>query len=182
MSGRVATKGLVMVSKRHVRLAALYRSHSTMATRLAYLLTGDRERAEDICHDAFVRVAGRLGFLTSEDVFVSYLRRTVVNLSNSHFRRLRLERAHQLKEVVQETSVAYQADIETRDEILTLLRALPTRQKTAIVLRFYLELSAAETSEVMNASVDAVNGLVRRGLNQIEGGLKVPGEGIGRQT
>ncbi len=64
-----------------------------MRSRLAYLLTGDRELAQDLAQDAFVKVLGRFHDLRNRDAFWWYLRRTVVNLANSHFRRRRVERA-----------------------------------------------------------------------------------------
>jgi RNA polymerase sigma factor (sigma-70 family) len=75
------------------KLEALYLRHGPAALRLAYLLTGDRELAEDIAQEAFVRVARRLSGLRDVDSFRWYLRRTVVNLANSQLRRRRVERA-----------------------------------------------------------------------------------------
>src|SRR6266567_6948644 len=75
------------------RLGDLYRGHADGAVRLAYLLTGDRALAEDLVQDAFVRLAGRLVHLRDQQAFEAYLRRTVVNLSNSYFRRRKVERA-----------------------------------------------------------------------------------------
>src|SRR5712692_10476050 len=74
------------------RIGELYLHHADAAVRLAYLLTGDRALAEDLVQDAFVRMAGRLVHLRDPRAFDAYLRRTVVNLSNSHFRRRKVER------------------------------------------------------------------------------------------
>src|SRR2546430_8663604 len=76
------------------RLGELYRDHAEPALRLAYLLTGDRGLAEDLVQEAFVRVAGRFVQLRDPDAFGAYLRRAVVNLANSHFRRRRVERTY----------------------------------------------------------------------------------------
>src|SRR5437764_6306673 len=80
------------------RLGELYRRHAPDAARLAYLITGDRALAEDLVQDAFVRMVGRFQDLRNPDAFAAYLRRTVVNLSHSHFRRLRVERAYVARE------------------------------------------------------------------------------------
>src|SRR5919108_928004 len=80
------------------RLGELYLRHADEAVRLAYLLTGDRALAEDIVQDAFVRLAGRLVHLRDQSAFPAYLRRTVVNLANSHYRRKRVERAYLKRE------------------------------------------------------------------------------------
>jgi DNA-directed RNA polymerase specialized sigma24 family protein len=73
------------------RLDELYRAFAP-DTRLACLLTGDPGLAEDLAQDAFVRVLGRFRDLRTES-FWWYLRKTVVNLSRSYFRRRRVERA-----------------------------------------------------------------------------------------
>src|SRR2546428_6235029 len=80
------------------RLGELYLRHADDAVRLAYLLTGERALAEDLVQDAFVKLAGRLVHLRDPGAFDAYLRRTVVSLANSHFRRKRLERAYLKRE------------------------------------------------------------------------------------
>ena len=74
------------------RLAGLYEEHVGRAVALATLLTGDRYIAEDIAHDAFLRVAGRFGELRYPAAFGAYLRTTVVNLCRARVRRLERER------------------------------------------------------------------------------------------
>jgi hypothetical protein len=69
----------------------LYRLHSRDARRLAYLLTGSKDAAEDITQDAFIRVIGRLGHLRDPTAFGPYLRRTVVNVARMQFRRRKVE-------------------------------------------------------------------------------------------
>src|SRR5437867_1974373 len=76
------------------RLGELYLRHADSAVRLAYLLTGDGALAEDLVQDAFIRLAGRLTHLRDPGAFEAYLRRTIVNLSNSYFRRRKVERSY----------------------------------------------------------------------------------------
>lgn len=76
------------------RLGELYVRHAPDGIRLAYLLTGDRALAEDLVQEAFARFVGRLLHLRSPEAFEPYLRRTIVNLCRSHFRRRRVERAY----------------------------------------------------------------------------------------
>src|SRR5712691_13127442 len=83
------------------RLGELFQQHGDGAVRLAYLLTGDRALAEDLVQDAFVKLAGRLVHLRDPGAFDAYLRRTVVNLANSHHRRKRVERAYLLRQRAQ---------------------------------------------------------------------------------
>src|SRR5437762_11037529 len=142
----------------------LYARHAAAAVRLAYLLTGDRALAQDILQEAFVRVVGRFHDLRNRDSFEWYLRRVVVNLANSHFRRLKVERAYLRREARAPAAASVEApDVETREELWWVLQSLPERQRTAIVLRFYEGLSEAQTAEVLRCPVGTVKSLVSRG-------------------
>src|SRR5437588_487857 len=88
------------------RLGELYARHAPDAARLAYLLTGDRALAEDLVQEAFVRMFGRFRDLRNPEAFGAYLRKTVVNLSRSHFRRLKVERAYTARRAVEPAATA----------------------------------------------------------------------------
>ena len=147
------------------RIEALYRTHSPDAFRLAYLLTGDRQLAEDLVQDAFVRVLGRFHDIRSPDAFWWYLRRTLVNLSRSHFRRRRVERAYLERGVdpKPESSTA----VEDRDEVGRALRILRPEQRAALVLRFYEDLSEAEIGEILQCPVGTVKSMTARGVARL---------------
>ena len=151
----------------HGRLAELYARHAADAIRLAYLLTGDRQLAEDFVQDAFVKLAGRLVHLRDPRAFDAYLRRTVVNLSNSHFRRKRLERAYLRRSAAEPAASADAPDVGVRDELWSGLQRLPVRQRTAIVLRIYEDLSEERTAEILRCRPGTVRSLVSRGLAQL---------------
>jgi RNA polymerase sigma-70 factor (sigma-E family) len=151
------------------RLGELYRMHAGDAARLAYLVTGDRALAEDIVQEAFVRLYGRFRDLRNPDAFDVYLRRTVVNLARSHFRRRKVERKHAPK-LVDEPAVD-PVDLGERDRLWSVLQSLPERQRTAIVLRFYEDLSEVSTAEVMGCPVGTVKSLVSRGLERLRATL-----------
>lgn len=153
-------------SVRQRGLAELYRTHASSAFRVAYLITGDRALAEDLTHEAFIKVFGRIRQLRDESSFDAYLRQAVVNLSNSHFRRARLERRHLRGEVRGPMAVELPG-VEERDELRTALVALPVRQRTAIVLRYYEDLSERETADIMGISSGAVRSLVARGMGDL---------------
>ena len=125
-------------------IADLYRAHMPAATRLAYLLTGDRTAAEDVAQDAFLRAASRLGALRDEAAFPAYLHRAVVNASRNRARRLSLERRHA---VPAHEGVDTLPDLATRDGLWHALQRLPHRQRAALVLRFYLDLPEAEVAQ-----------------------------------
>src|SRR4029453_7773795 len=64
------------------------------AVRLAALITGDPDLAQDIAHDAFLRSVGRFRHLRQPEAFEAYLRRAVVNACTSYFRRRKVEVAY----------------------------------------------------------------------------------------
>jgi RNA polymerase sigma-70 factor (sigma-E family) len=147
------------------RLAALYEAHAPEAARLAYLLTGDRALAEDVVHEAFVRLLGRFRDLRHPEAFRAYLRTTVVNMTRSHFRRRRVERAYVEREG--RAAKAPSADPEGRQEMWDALQSLQPRQRAAIVLRYYEDLTEAQTAEVLGCAVGTVKSLVSRGLDRL---------------
>ncbi|MFN2543889.1 MAG: SigE family RNA polymerase sigma factor [Actinomycetota bacterium] len=152
------------------RLGELYGRHAPDAARLAYLLTGDRALAEDLVQDAFVRMFGRFRDLRNPDAFGAYLRRTVVNLSRSHFRRVKVERAYVRRESGMPPGPG--AEIGAREEMWQALLRLPERQRAAIVLRYYEDLSEAETADAMRCPAGTVKSLVSRGIERLRQEMK----------
>ena len=143
-------------------LAELYVRHAPDALRLAYLLTGDQTLAEDLVQDAFVKLAGRLLHVRDPGGFHAYLRTTMVNLTRSHFRRTRVERRYAERQT--EPPPVGSPDVAEREVLRAALMALPERQRTAVVLRYYEDLSEAQTAELMRCRTAAVRSLVARGM------------------
>jgi RNA polymerase sigma-70 factor (sigma-E family) len=148
-------------------LADLYERSAPGAVRLAYLLTGDRAIAEDIAQDAFVRVAGKLVHLRRHEAFDAYLRRTVINLSRNHFRRRAIERAYLARLRVVDGSPSHDRDVVERQAMLAALQDLPHRQRSAIVLRFYEDLSEDAVADILRCRPATVRSLVFRGVQTL---------------
>jgi len=145
------------------RLEDLYMRNAPGALRLAYFLTGNRAVAEDLVQEAFVRVAGRFAHLRVPDAFDAYLRRTIVNLFTSQLRRAKIERAY----IARYGAPPFEErpeDPATRDELWRALHRLPRRQRAAIVLRFYEDLSERQAAQILRCSPGALNQLVVRGM------------------
>jgi RNA polymerase sigma factor (sigma-70 family) len=143
----------------------LYEDHATRAFRLAYLLTGDRELAEDLVQDAFVRLIGRFADLRNPGSFAVYLRRTIVTLSYGTFRRRRTERAYLAHErgLAQGRSDVL-PDVEGKDELWTQMQRIAPRQRAALVLRYYEDLSEQQAADVLGCSLRTLKSLVTRGI------------------
>jgi RNA polymerase sigma factor (sigma-70 family) len=146
-------------------LAELYQTNADGAYRLAYLLTGDREAANDLVQEAFVRIVARFGHLRHREAFQSYLRRAIVNLAKSEFRRKSIERRFLASH--RDRSVSIPPDVESRLALWRMLLELPARQRIALVLRYYEDMSEDETAEILRTSRRAVNALVARGLDRL---------------
>ncbi len=150
------------------RLGDLYAAHISGAVRLAYLLTGNHALAEDLAHEAFVRVAGHFSHLRNPDAFPSYLRSTVLNLSRMHFRKQKTERTYLEREAsMRPRDEAEQPDVEVTHAMRQALLRLPERQRAAIVLRYYEDLSDAATAEILKCRPATVRSLVFRGMESL---------------
>jgi RNA polymerase sigma-70 factor (sigma-E family) len=152
------------------RLGELYARHAPGAVRLAYLLTGDHALAQDLVQDAFVRLYGRFRDLRDPEAFPAYLRATVVNLARSYFRRRRVERTYLQREGAARNPPS--EEVGRRQEMWEALQALPIRQRAAIVLRYYEDLTEAQTADVLRCPVGTVKSLVSRGIQRLRDELR----------
>ncbi len=144
--------------------ADVFAAHHREALRLAYLLCGDSHRAEDAVAEAFTKMyrRWRRGGI---DHPRAYVRRAVVNEVNSRFRRLAVERREAERRRGDDRGLrSADEDVADRDEVLRALGALPVRQRTAVVLRYYADLSEADTAAAMEVAVGTVKSCVSRGL------------------
>jgi len=160
---------------RDERLAELFRAESARAVRLAYLLTGERDLAEDLAQEAFLRIAGRLRSVYP-DAFAAYYRRTLVNLVRSHHRHARVRRryadrieadARRARDAVEQASPPDARD----DRLWTALTALPSGQREAIVCRYYLDMSEQQTADTLGVRVGTVKSATSRGLQALRSAL-----------
>jgi len=154
------------------RLGDLYARHVPATIGFAYLLTGSRVDAEDLVHEAFVRVVGRLRHLRTPDAFDAYLLRTVVNLHTSRLRRLRVERRYLAREGPRLSQAVAPHDFGERDRIWRALDLLPKRQRAAVVLRYAEDRSERETADLLRCSVAAVKSLTARALDTLRAELR----------
>lgn len=143
----------------------LYAAHYASLVRLSTLLLRDVGAAEEVVQDAFVAMHGAWRRIREEEKGLAYLRRTVVNRSRSVLRRRVVADRHAPTPGPDAPSAEYGAlaRIES-DQVLACLRTLPPRQREALVLRYYADLSEAQIAETMRVSRGSVKTHTSRGI------------------
>jgi RNA polymerase sigma-70 factor (sigma-E family) len=132
--------------------------------RSAYLLTGDRGQAEDLLQLTLLRTARR--WHVARRAPEAYARRVLINLFRDQWRRSQRRVDEQpLDDASAEAASGHFADILAgREAVIAALRQLPARQREVLVLRFYSDLSVAETAAAIGASEGTVKSYTSRAL------------------
>jgi RNA polymerase sigma-70 factor (ECF subfamily) len=146
-------------------------NHRRLFTALC-LVTGDREEAEEIAQDAFLRVYERWDRVARMDDPDGYLFRVAMNQFRNRYRRMRL--------AVRRTflpggGVDELAEIETRDQIVRLLQTLAPRERAAIVLTGILDLPAEEAGRMLGIKSSTVRTLTTRARAHMKDQVVDPG-------
>lgn len=147
--------------------------------RLAFLLTGDLDEAEDLLQAAYAKAMPHWSRIRTYDVPDAYLRRVMVSIRTSWWRRARgrerlvAQPPDQTLDRVAPGAGLGEAVVESQ-VLLGALRRLPERQRAAVVLRHWCDLSEAETAEAMGCSLGTVKSNTSRGLAQLRAVLAVP--------
>lgn len=148
------------------RVAALYQEHALTLVRLAKIMLGDQAAAEDVVQDSFLGLYRRWASLDDHDRAVGYLRASVLNgCRHAHRGRTRRDRALMSAGRPADIVSAEESALigEANREVMAALRALPVRQREAVVLRFYLDLSEDQAALAMGVSRGTVKSATSRG-------------------
>jgi len=146
-------------------LEALIADKGEHLLRTAILLAGSRAEGEDLLQAALERVFKRWRSIRGDPE--GYLRRTLHHLAIDGWRAKQTWRAR-LRLLAAPEAVPDMADaVDQRDRVVRLLQQLPPRQRTAVVLRYWEDLTEAETATVMNCSVGTVKSAASRGLSRL---------------
>ena len=142
----------------------LYSLHYRALVRLAALLVRDTPTAEEVVQDAFVAMHGGWQRLRDAEKALAYLRQAVVNRSRSVLRHRTVVDKNLQKAPPDMPSAEHGALVLLeRSAVVAALRGLPDRQREAIVLRYYADLSEAEIATAMGISRGTVKSTISRG-------------------
>jgi RNA polymerase sigma-70 factor (sigma-E family) len=143
----------------------LYSMHYTALVRLAAMLVRDTPTAEEVVQDSFVAMHDGWERLRDTEKALAYMRQAVVNRSRSVLRHRMVVEKNQQKPPPDMPSAEHGAlALVERSAVIAALRDLPERQREAIVLRYYADLSEAEIAAAMKISRGAVKSHTSRGM------------------
>lgn len=141
-------------------LEEVYRSSRVSLTRLAFLLVGDRDEADDIVQSVFVTAARRWSTIGEP---TAYLRRAVANRAHDVHRR----RFRPAAPVVPSGD----ACVPDLDGVWRVVESLPTAQRVVVVLRYYEDLSLVDIAALLGRPQSTVRSDLRRALIQLRRSL-----------
>jgi RNA polymerase sigma-70 factor (sigma-E family) len=135
----------------------LYHSEYRSLVRMSAVLVGDVSTAEEVVQDTFIAMHSAWRRLRQSDKAVNYLRRSVMNRSRSVLRHRAVADRHAPKPEPDMPSAEQGAIAQLeRSAVISALLALPPRQREALVLKFYLDLSEGQVASMMHISRGAV--------------------------
>jgi RNA polymerase sigma-70 factor (sigma-E family) len=155
---------------RQAAVARLYQEHSLGLVRLAHIMLGEKTAAEDVVQEAFVGLYRRWALLSDQAKALQYARSAVLNGCRSVLR----QRARRGQPGAWPTAAAgvpsaeaAVLDSEDNRALLAALHRLPDRQREAVVLRYYLDMPAAEIAATMGISQGSVRSATSRALESL---------------
>src|SRR5687768_14051380 len=145
----------------------MFRRHYAALVRLAFVMVGDRGAAEDAVQDAFVSLHRNWRKLRDPEAAEAYVRSAVLNRCRSWVRRQAVQRAKKPLLLVREEPPKGPEDAAVGHEevgsLVSAMRTLPRRQREVLACRYVLELSVAETADLLEISGGSVKVHTHRG-------------------
>lgn len=178
VTGAIRMGSFAAQRERETALSGLFRSHCVELVRLAYVLLGDRPRAEEAVQEVYLSLF-RNWPPRDEVSALAYLRAGVINQCRSEQRRIiRARRGEPMLRaslLLAPASPDTAADVVAQDEagqIVQHIRSLPRRQREVITCRYYLQLSERETAELLEIGIGSVKTHTHRGLATLQARLE----------
>ena len=177
-SGEVTAGGLPLTGAVPATLdvdrfvADMFRAEGVSLVRLARLFVDDRNAAEDLVQEAFIRLARSARRIEDPARAPAYLRSIVLNLARDHNRRGLVSLRH--RSPIIDVQAGVDDELAVRDDqrqVLDALRDLPARQRACLVLRYYDELGIDDIAVTLGVSRNSVKTHLQRGLAALEARL-----------
>ncbi len=153
----------------------LFHEEGASLVRLARLFVDDRNAAEDLVQEAFLRLARHAGRIEAEDRAPAYLRSIVLNLARDHNRRglvsLRHSSTRSGDSAVSEDASDQVARSDDHRRVVTALRALPRRQRDCVTLRYFDDYPIERIATTLGVSPNSVKTHLQRGMAALERAL-----------
>ena len=158
-------------------VTALYAEHAAGLIRLGFVMLGDRGAAEDVVQDAFLGLYRNWDRLNDPAKALPYIRSSVLNGCRAAFR-AQARRDRRDRAAARDSWLAFDSAeaavllSEEHREVFGAVRKLASRQREALLLRYYLGLSLDETAQVMGISTGTVKSALSRAIAAVGRTLK----------
>lgn len=146
---------------------SFFEMHHAELARLAYLVTGEAEVADDLAADALLEVWRHWDRVAAADSPIAYARGVLANLARNRIRRLSRERRGLLGLGLLWRDRTQDVDVPTVVDVRQALHRLPYRRRACVVLRYAFDLSERETARTLGISVGTVKSQTSRGVAQL---------------
>jgi RNA polymerase sigma-70 factor (ECF subfamily) len=162
----------------------LFRTEGRSLVRLARLFVDDRDAAEDLVQEAFLRFARHAGNIQTVERAPAYLRSIVLNLARDHNRRGLVSLRHQ-SSAAHEVDVGVDPTAEIADRlartaehaaVIECVRRLPIRQRDCVTLRYFEEYSIDDIAATLGLSANSVKTHLQRAMASLSGALAAGGD------
>lgn len=164
--------------QREALFEAFVEQNSRELGRLAYLMVGNRDAADDLTADALLAAWRQWDTVRTSDHPLAYVRRVVINMAATRVRRMVRERRWLLLFQSDALQVASGTDSAAVVDVRSALLRLPAGRRACVVLRYAFDLSEQEVAELLGISVGTVKSQTSKGAEQLRRGLGAPDETI----
>ncbi|MEP6716787.1 MAG: sigma-70 family RNA polymerase sigma factor [Terriglobia bacterium] len=164
-------RGCFVIAGVGLDFGRIVEDNQSMVYSIALRFLRDRERAEDLAQDVFLKLYGEMGRIETLAHATWWLRRAICHRSIDEIRRRKLRPRISLDSVPEPKDRARTPDPLLRDHLRRMVEALPEKARMVVVLRYQEELEPAEISEMLSMPVSTVKSHLHRSLALLRGRL-----------
>ena len=159
-------------TEREADFSAYVRARQGSLARFAYLLTGDPHSAQDLLQSSLAKVYARWDHISTVESPDAYVRKVMVNEHTTWWRRAWRHRERTDSELIRVLDPAAAPATPHDSELWAHVRSLAPQQRAAVVLRYYEDLTEAQTAEILGVSVGTVKSHTSRALRSLRRTMK----------